>query len=302
MKIARIATPRGAALALVDDQGVHDLGMIAHLRGLAWAEDLLHNWHGFLLAGERGLELASRLREFSPLDPMDPAQARFLAPFAGPSKILAHVVNYWEHGEEANLNPPETPFFFYKPTSSVVHPGDAIIAHTASAKMDHEVELAAIIGQVCRDVPEDRADAVIAGYTVLNDVSYRDFQMIEGTPSMAKRYGKNWTQGKGLDHACPIGPWVVMADEMPSPYPLEIACRVNGEVRQHSTTGKMIHKLARQIADISRGMTLYPGDIVSTGTCEGGGVGTGQWLKPGDVVECEIERIGTLRNRVVAPL
>ncbi len=302
MKIARIATPRGVALALVDDEGAHDLGMIAQLRGLPWAETLFSSWQAFLVAGERGLDLARRLREFTPLDPIPQAQARFLAPFEGPSKILAHVVNYWEHGEEANLNPPETPFFFYKPASSVVHPGEAIIAHTASAKMDHEVELAAIIGRVCRDVPEAEADAMIAGYTVLNDVSYRDFQMIEGTPSMAKRYGKNWTQGKGLDHACPIGPWVVMADEMPSPYPLKIECRVNGEVRQHSSTGEMIHKLARQIADISRGMTLYPGDVVSTGTCEGGGVGTGKWLRPGDVVECEIERIGTLRNRVAAPV
>ncbi len=303
MKIARIATPRGASLGLVDqDQRVHDLALVANLRGLAWAETLFQDWQAFLLAGERALELAARLVEHAPALPEDLAKARLLAPFTGPSKILAHVVNYWEHGEEANLNPPETPFFFYKPASAVVNPGDAIIAHTASAKMDHEVELAAVIGRVCRDVPEERADAVIAGYTVLNDVSYRDFQMIEGHPSMAKRYGKNWTQGKGLDHACPIGPWVVMVDEMPSPYSLTIECRVNGEVRQHSTTGKMIHKLARQIADISRGMTLYPGDIVSTGTCEGGGVGTGHWLQPGDVVECEVERIGILRNTVVVPV
>lgn len=300
MKVARIATQRGAALALVDEDGVHDLALIANLRDLPWAETLLSNWQSFLLSGDRGLDLARRLREFTPLQPATQAQTRFLAPFEGPSKIIAHVVNYWEHGAESNLQPPEHPFFFYKPASSVAHPGEALIAHTASSKMDHEVELAAVIGRVCRDVPEEQADSMIAGYTVLNDVSYRDLQMIEDTPSMAKRYGKNWTQGKGLDHACPVGPWVVMADEMPSPYPLKIECRVNGEVRQRSSTGKMIYNLAKQIAHISNGMTLYPGDIITTGTCEGGGTATGKWLRPGDLVECEIEQIGVLSNPVAA--
>jgi 2-keto-4-pentenoate hydratase/2-oxohepta-3-ene-1,7-dioic acid hydratase in catechol pathway len=266
-----------------------------------WAERLFSNWQGFLLSGDRGLDLARRLIEFPPIEPQDVGRVKMLAPFHAGSKILAHVVNYWEHGEEANLNPPELPFFFYKQTSSVINPDEPIIAHTSSAKMDHEVELAVVIGAVCRNATEENARQFIAGYTILNDVSYRDYQMIEAHPSVAKRYGKNWTQGKGLDHACPIGPWMVTADDLGEPYPLNIECKVNGEIRQKSDTGRMIHKISRQLAEITRGLTLFPGDIVSTGTCEGGGVGTGLWLRPGDIVECLVERIGVLRNEVALP-
>jgi 2-keto-4-pentenoate hydratase/2-oxohepta-3-ene-1,7-dioic acid hydratase in catechol pathway len=301
LKILRFFHQGQIRLGVLSGESVHDLAALARLRNLEWAAAVLGDLRCFLLAGEQALDLAARLVELPPVEPYPVSQVRILAPFESGSKILAHVVNYWEHGAEADLNPPEFPFFFYKQSSSVVHPGDPIIAHSASRKMDHEVELAAIVGKVARNVPEETAEDVVAGYTVLNDVSYRDFQMVEGSPGMAKRYGKNWTQGKGLDHACPMGPWVVMRDELPSPYPLMIECKVNGEIRQHSTTGKMIHKLARQIAEISRGMTLYPGDVISTGTCEGGGVGSGKWLQPGDVVECTVEKIGTLTNPVVAP-
>jgi 2-keto-4-pentenoate hydratase/2-oxohepta-3-ene-1,7-dioic acid hydratase in catechol pathway len=301
VKIARFLSPSGPRLGLVTDEGVHDLPAIAQAREMAWAAPMFSDIRLFVLGGGYALELVDRLTEWSGLEPLPEHSLKVLAPFEATSKILAHVVNYWEHGKEAGLAPPESPFFFYKPPSSVVNPGDPIIAHEISSKMDHEVELAAIIGRVARNVSAECANEYIAGYTVVNDVSYRDFQMIEQYPTLAKRYGKNWTQGKGLDHACPMGPYLITSDALPNPYPLEIRCTVNGDVRQQSDTGRMIFKLPALIADVSRSMTLYPGDIISTGTCEGGGVGSGVWLKPGDEVECYVQNVGTLRNRVVAP-
>jgi 2-keto-4-pentenoate hydratase/2-oxohepta-3-ene-1,7-dioic acid hydratase in catechol pathway len=280
---------------------VHDLAQIAAARGLPWAIPLLTDLRTLLAAGEQGLELVADLAARTSIAPLPEAELKLLAPYEAGAKILAPVVNYREHGAEANLIPPESPFFFYKSPSSVINPGEPILAHPISSKMDHEVEIAAVIGRIGRDIPPERAYDYVAGYTVLNDVSYRDFQMIEQHPTLARRYGKNWTQGKGFDGACPMGPYLVTRDELPLPYPLEIRCTVNGEVRQHSDTGRMIFKIPELIADISRAMTLYPGDVISTGTCEGGAVGSGRFLRPGDRVECYVARVGTLVNTVSLP-
>lgn len=300
MKIVRFMSAAGPRIGLADKSGVYDLWLAAQARGLGWADQVFRDQRSFLLAGEPVLELAQQLVEWAAVEPQPIERTRLLAPHESSSKILAHVVNYHEHGKEGNIAPPGSPFFFYKSSSSVVAHGDPILTHSISAKMDHEVELAVIIGRTARNVRAEDAYGYVAGYTVLNDVSYRDLQMIESDPGMAKRYGKDWTQGKGLDNACPIGPWMVTRDEMPTPYPLEIRCTVNGEIRQKSNTRDMIFDVPAMLADITRSMTLYPGDIISTGTCEGGGVGTGKWLRPGDVVECYVERIGTLSNVVRA--
>ena len=140
----------------------------------------------------------------------------------------------------------------------------------------------------------------VAGYMIVNDVSYRDLQFNEGADDLNRSYGKNWTQGKGMDLSCPMGPHLVLCDEMPEPYPLQLTCRVNGTVRQSANTDEMIYKVPALIEEASKGMTLYPGDVISSGTCAGGGLGDGWYLKPGDVVECEIECLGVLRNSVVA--
>lgn len=300
MRIVRFLASDGPRIGLVQSGRVVDLLSIAHARGLDWLRPFFVDLRVFVMADRNVREMIEELAlHAAPWStPID--EIRLLAPFESGAKILAHVVNYTEHGAEANLKAPEKPFFFYKPASSVSNPGDPIVAHSISNRLDHEVELAVLIGRRTLDVREEDAYAHVAGYTIANDVSFRDLQTNAGVESLTPRYGQNWTQGKGLDFASPIGPVVVLSDEMPAPYPLEISCRVNGEVRQRSNTDKMIFKVPRLIAEISRSMTLNPGDIIMTGTCAGGGVGTGKYLKPGDVVECEIERLGVLRNPVVA--
>ncbi len=300
MRVVRCLSSDGPRIGLAQSDRVVDLVAAAQARGLDWLRPFFVDLRVFVMAGgavrEMIEELAFHAAPWSvPID-----QVRLLAPFEAGAKILAHVVNYSEHGAEANLKAPEKPFFFYKPGSSVSNPGDPIVAHRISRRVDHEVELAVLIGRRTCNVREEDAYAHVAGYTIANDVSFRDLQTNVGVQSLTPRYGQNWTQGKGLDFASPIGPVVVLSDEMPTPYPLEISCRVNGEVRQHSNTDHMIFKVPRLIAEISRAMTLNPGDIIMTGTCAGGGVGTGKYLNPGDVVECEIERLGVLRNPVIA--
>ncbi len=299
MRIVRFLGADGPRIGLVSQAGVVDLAEAANVRGLSWLKPFFTDIRAFVAADRNIREIAADLgAQAGKGRPL--SELKVLAPFENSSKILAHVVNYKEHGDEANLKAPEMPFFFYKPASSVSNPGDPIFAHTSSVKLDHEVELAVIIGRRTVDVREEDVYAHVAGYTVANDVSYRDLQMNDGVKSLTPRYGQNWTQGKGLDFSCPMGPTVVLSDEMPVPYPLEITCRVNGEVRQHSNTEHMIFKVPQLIAKISRSLTLNPGDIILTGTCQGGGVGSGVFLKPGDIVECEIEKLGVLRNAVVA--
>lgn len=243
--------------------------------------------------------LAERLSAIADLSGYDDAGAvRWAAPIVHNAKILCHVVNYSEHGEEANLVPPESPFFFHKPTSSVVGHEDAVGVVGMSNELDFEAELALIIGKSGVDIPEDAALDHVAGYTIVNDLSYRDLQFNKTHPSLTQRYGQNWTQGKGLDRSCPIGPWVTLRDELPDPYPLRVRCSVNGEVRQDALTTDHIFRIPRLISEISRGMTLHTGDIIATGTPSGVGMGDGRYLRHGDEVSAEIEKIGILRNRV----
>jgi 2-keto-4-pentenoate hydratase/2-oxohepta-3-ene-1,7-dioic acid hydratase in catechol pathway len=300
MRIARFLAADGPRIGLVQSDRIIDLLSAAQARGLDWLRPFLVDVRAFLLAERNLREMIEGLADDTDHMSTRIDEVRVLAPFEAGSKILAHVVNYFEHGAEANLKAPERPFFFYKPSSSVSNPGDPIIAHRISDRLDHEVELAVLIGRKTLNVREEDVYAHVAGYTIANDVSFRDLQTNAGVQSLTPRYGQNWTQGKGLDFACPLGPIVVLNDEMQSPYPLEIECRVNGEIRQHSNTEHMIFRVPRLIAEISRSMTLNPGDVVLTGTCAGGGVGSGKYLKPGDVVECEIEKLGVLRNHVVA--
>jgi 2-keto-4-pentenoate hydratase/2-oxohepta-3-ene-1,7-dioic acid hydratase in catechol pathway len=209
------------------------------------------------------------------------------------------VVNYHGHDKDAKVKIPAKPFFFQKPASCISNPEDPIIKHRLSAKLDHEVEVGVVIGKTGRDISLESAYEHVAGYTIVNDVSYRDLQMNEGLDDLNKSYGKNWTQGKGLDLSCPMGPVLVLTDEMEEPYPLNMTCKVNDIIRQKANTDEMIYKVPALIAEISQGMTLHPGDVIATGTCAGGGLADGKFLKPGDEVVCEIEGIGVLRNTVI---
>jgi len=231
------------------------------------------------------------------------AAARLLAPIPRPRRNVFCVGwNYSEHfaegqgarggrGEQAEL--PEYPSLFTKNPGTVVGP-DAEVWHPApiSDQLDWEVELAAVIGRGGRDIPADRALDHVFGYTIGNDVSVRDVQF---------RHGGQWWKGKNFDTHLPLGPWIVTADEIPDPQTLRLQTRVNGATKQDLSTRFMVFTVARIVEELSRGMALEPGDIVITGTPEGVGFARKppEFLKPGDVMELEVERIGVLRNRVV---
>jgi 2-keto-4-pentenoate hydratase/2-oxohepta-3-ene-1,7-dioic acid hydratase in catechol pathway len=300
LKIARFLSKNGPRLGVVEGAYLVDLVGAAHWRGQSWLIPAFSDIRLFL-AGGVGIRCAARELIAHTVVPRKPlADVRLLAPFESGAKILAHVVNYRGHDAEAGVKLPAKPFFFQKPGSSVANPGDPQLTHRLSRKLDHEVELGIVIGAMGRNIRPEDALAHVGGYTIVNDVSYRDLQMNEGFPDLNLNYGKNWTAAKGLDFACPIGPVLVLTDEMPEPYPLLMTCRVNGRIRQQANTAEMIYKAEALIAEVSRGMTLYPGDVIATGTCAGGGLADGYFLQPGDNVECEIEGIGILRNPVIA--
>jgi 2-keto-4-pentenoate hydratase/2-oxohepta-3-ene-1,7-dioic acid hydratase in catechol pathway len=196
---------------------------------------------------------------------------------------------------------PERPYFFLRPPTSVLADGQAIETHAGmSAELDWETELAFVIGCEARDVDPDDAYRYVAGFTILNDVSHREYQFNKAAPKLRERYGLNWYQGKGLDASCPIGPWIALRDELPYPYPLRVRTYVNGELRQDASTDEMVHKVPSLLAEASRGVTLLPGDIVATGSPPGAAMDDDAvpYLKHGDRVRSEIERIGALENEV----
>jgi 2-keto-4-pentenoate hydratase/2-oxohepta-3-ene-1,7-dioic acid hydratase in catechol pathway len=207
--------------------------------------------------------------------------------YADHSKEAAHL-----RGKETKL--PERPVFFTKVTTTVNGPfGDIPVDARVSEQNDWEVELGVIIGTGGKNIPRDKALDHVFGYTVINDVSARDVQTA---------HGKQFFKGKSLDGHCPMGPWLVTKDEIADPHALPLRCRVNGELKQEGNTRDLIFDIPAIIEWLSLGMTLLPGDVIATGTPSGVGFARTppEYLWPGDVVECEVEGIGTIRNRVVA--
>ncbi len=221
-----------------------------------------------------------------------------LAPILKPPKnVICIGRNYREHvseGARANNTedkPPELPVFFTKAHTCIIGPEQEITFNPkVSDKIDWEAELGVIIGRQGRDISEDDALDYVFGYTCINDVTARDLQ----------RSHTQWFKGKSLDTFCPMGPWIVSADEVGDPQNLQIQLRVNGETKQESNTKEMIFNIRQIIASISAGFTLEPGDVIATGTPSGVGFARTppEFLKDGDIVEVEIEKIGILRNRV----
>jgi len=221
-----------------------------------------------------------------------------LAPIPNPVRnVMCLGLNYAEHakesaaadGKQAEL--PEVPIVFTKATTAIIGPYDPIpFDPQASTAIDWEVELAFIIGGRGKNIPVSEALDFVFGYTVLNDVSARDLQ----------RKGKQFFKGKSLDGSCPIGPWILTSDDAPDPGSLHITSRVNGVTKQDSNTSHMIFDVPNIVSYLSKGMTLLPGDIIATGTPSGVGFARipPEFLKPGDVVECEVEGIGAIRNEV----
>lgn len=223
------------------------------------------------------------------------------SPILNPEKILMVGINYKSHSKEQGIKAPSEPYFFTKFRNALIGPGDPIILPRISTKPDWEAELAVIIGREGKNIPRKNALTHVAGYAVANDISFRDLQGSTLSPEGTSRLGMNWVKGKGLDSSFPLGPWLVTADEIQDPQRLPISLSVNGEMKQNSNTEDMIFKIDQLIEYVSAGMTLKPGDIISTGTPQGVAMSTGQpFLKEGDIIEAMIAGIGTLRNPVKA--
>jgi 2-keto-4-pentenoate hydratase/2-oxohepta-3-ene-1,7-dioic acid hydratase in catechol pathway len=221
------------------------------------------------------------------------AAVELLAPIDDPQKFLAIGMNYQAHADEAaaaGIPIPKSQLWFNKQVSCIAGPYDDIALPAVSDKLDYEAEMAVVIGQTCRHVKESDARSVIAGYMVANDVTVRDWQQRSPT----------YTLGKSFDTHGPLGPWLTTDDEIHDPHALEMVLTVNGEQRQSDVTGGMIYNIFAQIAYLSTVMTLYPGDVISTGTPAGVGIGLGKYLRDGDVVRVEISGLGAIENRVRA--
>lgn len=217
---------------------------------------------------------------------------RLEAPINDPQKFLAIGMNYKAHAEEAaaaGIATPTSQLWFNKQVSCIAGPADDIIRYKVSEKLDYEAELAYVIGARCRDVKAAEAHKVIAGYLICNDVSVRDWQHRSPT----------YTLGKSFDTHGPIGPWITTSDEVPNPENLEMKLTVDGVVRQHARTNDLIYSIAEQIEYLTTVMTLYPGDVIATGTPAGVAAVDQNWLKPGQVCRIEIESLGSIENTVV---
>jgi 2-keto-4-pentenoate hydratase/2-oxohepta-3-ene-1,7-dioic acid hydratase in catechol pathway len=219
----------------------------------------------------------------------------FLAPIPRPPKILAIGLNYRSHIDEVagtGLRPTELPFFFSKLPSAVVGPDEPVVLPALSQEVDYEIELAFVVGKRAKHVLLQKAMGYVAGYTIFNDISARDIQLVDS----------QITLGKNFDSFAPMGPYLVTADEIPDPHSLALTLRLNGVVMQHDNTRNLIHRIPEMLSFLSKVMTLEPGTVVATGTPSGVGFQREPptFLQPGDVMTLEIEGLGVLENPVVA--
>lgn len=247
------------------------------------------------------IETIRRAAEAPRGDPIPLDAVRLSAPLLRPGKILAIGLNYADHRAESPMRAeaPPYPEGFVKLSSSIIGPEDPIVSWPDVTELDYEVELAAVIGRTAHYVPASDALEYVAGYMVANDISARDWQRSE------RSRGRSPLMGKSFPSFCPLGPWLVTSDEVSDPQNLALELRVNGEVRQSASTAKMLFTVADCVSHWSK-LRLEPGDLILTGTPAGVAWArkpdpSPYWLKVGDLVEAEVERIGTLRNRVVAP-
>jgi len=233
-----------------------------------------------------------RLRKLNPDSlPAVSGTPRIGACIANVPKLVCVGLNYREHANETNSPIPKEPILFLKATSSIIGPDDDVVLPKGSEKGDWEVELGIVIGTTARYVAEHDWQKYVAGYCIVNDVSERAFQI---------ERGGQWTKGKSCDTFCPLGPWLVTADEVPDPQGLDLQCDVSGQVMQKSTTRDMIFNCQQLVSYISHFMTLQPGDVIPTGTPSGVGLGRKRFLKPGDTMRLAVAGLGEQRQKVVA--
>ena len=285
MKLMMFQKGKSAALGLVEGKTVIDLGVAD--------PSLPKELHGLIAAGLNSLTAVKAAAANAP------ASARFVLaamkpalPLANPAKIICVGLNYALHAKEGGHPMPTYPSFFLRVPTSLVAAGAPVIRPKASIQLDYECELTIVVGKGGRHISEEKALDHVFGYTLFNDVSVRDFQ----------RKTSQWTPGKNFDGTGPLGPWIVTADELPpGASGLRITTRVNGETMQDSNTSDMIFSTAKIISLLSEFMTLQPGDLIATGTPSGVAHARTPptWMKAGDTVAVEIERIGVLSNPVI---
>jgi 2-keto-4-pentenoate hydratase/2-oxohepta-3-ene-1,7-dioic acid hydratase in catechol pathway len=274
--------------------------------------DIVSNWDGsdppgsvidILQQGRACLEKLAGL-EKSAGERIELDSVKLLAPIPRPGKILALAGNYVEHIKEAGLklglsDSPRlttTPRPFIMPATAVANPGDEIPWPVYSETIDYELELAVVIGRKAKAVPPEKAPEVIAGYTIVNDVSARTVTFKKDRAVRPWDEFYDWLNGKWADCFCPMGPYMLTADEIEDVQNIDMKLTVNGEIRQKANTSQMIHTVAQIVSFLSHLMTLEPGDIIATGTPSGVGLATGNYLKAGDKIEASIDKLGTLTN------
>ena len=304
MKLVTFSTDGNDRLGLLLDDMVVDLKIAARERNCEPQpfEDMIAFLKGGRAAHETAAAVARTAKAGDPgvcrLD-----QVRLRAPVPRPGKLFCLAGNYARHIEEGGgrveAKDKVTPRLFLKPpANTVIGPGDPIVLPPVARGVDWEAELAVVIGKKGKCIAREQAFDYVAGYTAMNDVSERKFQIRRRPDTSEWDAFFDWLNGKWFDSFAPMGPCLVTADEIGDPHALEISLRVNGETKQNSTTGHMIHRIDDLIEYISKFITLEPGDIIATGTPEGTGDPVGTYLKPGDAVCVEIENIGVLENPV----
>lgn len=281
MKLATFSHQGATRVGVVIDGGVVDLALVA--------PDLPRTLHGLLIAGPDALEAAQSASEDAPRIALDDVCLE--APIRRPGKFLGVGLNYADHVAEAGIDTPAHPTIFNKQSTCVTGPRDPIHLPRASHVLDYEGELAFVVGRRCRHVSREDAADVIAGYTIVNDATVRDWQLRIPT----------WTIGKSFDTHGPMGPWIVTSDEIRDPHQLDLRTWVNGELRQESNTKQLIFDCFTLVEHLSTAFTLEPGDVIATGTPSGVGIAMKppQLLVNGDVVRIAIEGIGEIENPVV---
>ncbi|KOT64845.1 MULTISPECIES: fumarylacetoacetate hydrolase family protein [Streptomyces] len=284
MKLLRVGQVGTERPALLDGQGA--------LRDLS---SLVTDIDGALLADAPALERIRAAAAAGELPRLDPAGLRTGPPVARIGKVVCIGLNYHDHARETGAAVPAEPIVFLKAPDTVVGPHDPVLVPRGSVKTDWEVELAVVIGRTARYLEsDDEARAAVAGYTIAHDVSEREFQI---------ERGGQWDKGKNCETFNPLGPWLVTADEVPDPQALGVRLWVNGTLRQDGTTAEQIFPVAEVVRYLSRFMTLYPGDVINTGTPAGVAMGCPEpkpYLRAGDVVELEIDGLGRQRQELKA--
>jgi len=281
MKLATFTHQASTRIGIVEGDQMLDVTRVE----VAIPSDML----SFLEAGPRALERVHSLTASAPRIAL--TDVRLEAPIARPPKFFGVGLNYADHVAESGLDTPAHPTLFNKQSTCVVGPHDPVHVPRASHVLDYEGELGFVIGRRCRHVSREDAREVIAGYTVVNDVTVRDWQLRIPT----------WTIGKSFDTHGPIGPWIVTQDEIPDPHRLGLRTFVNGELRQESNTKELIFDCFNLVEHLSTAFTLEPGDVIATGTPAGVGIGMKppKLLRAGDVVRVEIDGIGAIENPVI---